>query len=150
MGSKKKTQKKTSVKRTPPTIKEKMVVRFINVKLTDDEIMSRAVEAANIQEDIEKAEAEKAEVAARVNARIKDIEPQLRKLLKEVREKCVYEERECLARYDYKNDIVEFLIDDELVDEREMTDDDRQLTFDDVDEMSQETTKESDGPEMAV
>ncbi len=113
---------------------EKTVKRLLPVKLTDDEVLEKASELVQVDQQIDDVELEKKGAADNYKNRIGGLVSQKKELRRTVRDKAVYLEVECVYVPDWvsKSMILRRADTHEAIDVRAMTREEMQMSLDDA------------------
>ena len=103
------------------------VIRTVTVKLSDAEKAKKADLLAELQLEKTAIEEEKKAATSGFTTRIKTIVKSLNKLAREVNAGSEERSEECIMVKDYDANEIQWWLNDEIVDRREMTAEDRQL-----------------------
>lgn len=111
-------------KKMPKGNKVKRIVEF---KLTDEEKAAKGLRAAELSQEIGKVSIQKKIAADEFSAKLKDRTGRMSTLLAEIHKGTEGRETECIEFKNYEDQKVEYWFDGAKVQERDMTDHDRQL-----------------------
>ena len=101
--------------------------RHALVPLTQEEWNAKAVKAADLDLKLTELEKEKKDFNDAIGAKIKNVECDRRAFSKEIRERKEWRDVECLVELDFEASKVLYKFREEVVQNRDMTDDDKQL-----------------------
>jgi hypothetical protein len=132
MGKKKATAKKEEPKTEAPKEKREKFERHLRVILSREQVEELSDRAAHLMEEHDSKEENQKAAQKQMKAEIEAIEAKIRETLGYVRDKAKYQDVQCERVFDYaRGMVVEKRLDtDELLQERAMTADERQLGLD--------------------
>ena len=109
---------------------EKQVTRELSISLSESELLSIGHNSAELAGQIETLNLEKKTVSDRVNTELKELEPQLLAGLRKIRNGREMRVVECLEKIDFIDQKVNYIYNGEVLDSRDITEEDRQLQMD--------------------
>lgn len=113
------------------TFEVKEISRYLKVKLTDDEVLSRSQDLTKALDDKGELEDSKKSVMADFKSRETMLDAQINTIKTEVRDRCVHKDVVCEMRYDFENACVTVLRTDtwQEIENRDMAPAERQMTI---------------------
>lgn len=120
-------KKKTTKKKNP---KGKQTMQSVEFQLTDTQKAEKGMEAAKLQKEVNELTVEKKIATDTFAAKIKSRASRVATLLGEIDSGVETRDVECIEVKNFDRNRVEYYLDGEIVKERDLTEDDRQLELD--------------------